>query len=58
VMINVSLSPKETPSWVSLIERRFQPAIHTRVGGVCLFSGGMVPVGKKIDAFMRLIRAI
>lgn len=49
VMINVSLSPKETPSWVSLIERRFQPALHTRVGGVCLFFGGMTPVGNQYD---------
>lgn len=49
VMINVSLSPKETPVWVSLIERRFQPKIHTRVSGVCLFSGAMVPVGTQYD---------
>ena len=47
IMINVSLSTKETPSWLSLIERRFQPAIHTRVAGVCLFSGGMIPVGNQ-----------
>jgi hypothetical protein len=53
VMTNVSLSPKETPVWVSLIERRFQPRIHTRVGGVCLFSGGMVPVGNQYGWLMQ-----
>jgi hypothetical protein len=47
IMIHESLSPRETPGWVSLIERRFQPRIHTRVGGVCLFSGGMVPIGNQ-----------
>jgi hypothetical protein len=49
VMINVSPSPKETPVWVSLVERRFQPKIHTRVSGVCVFSGGMVPVRNQYD---------
>lgn len=47
VMINVSTSKKEILVWGSLIERRFQPNIHTRVSGVCLFSGGMVPVGNQ-----------
>jgi hypothetical protein len=47
VMIDVPASPKELRGWVSLIERRFQPAIHTRISGVCLFSGGMVPVGDR-----------
>jgi len=30
-------------SWEPIIRRRFQPTIHTRVGGVCLFSSGLVP---------------
>ncbi len=49
VMIDLPTSPKELRGWVSLIERRFQPQIHTRVSGVCLFSGGMVPVGDRYD---------
>jgi hypothetical protein len=43
VMMNIPMSPTKLPVWVSLIQRRFQPEIHTRVSGVCLFSGSMVP---------------
>lgn len=56
VMINVLTSPKEISVWVSLIERRSQPKIHTRVSGVCLFSGGMEGCycrGEDIDDFRR-----
>jgi hypothetical protein len=35
--------------WSPLIQRRFQSGMHTRVSGVCLFSGGMVPVSKSYN---------
>jgi hypothetical protein len=43
IMISGPSSKKEFQVWEPLIRRRFQPKIHTRVGGVCLFDGGMVP---------------
>ena len=27
-------------NWAAVMERQFQPAKHTRVGGVCLFEAG------------------
>jgi hypothetical protein len=45
VMIFGPTSTNEQRVWSVLIQRRFQPKLHTRVGGVCLFGGGMVPVG-------------
>jgi hypothetical protein len=51
-MIDMTRVPSSTghwKPWVSLIERRFQPHIHTRVRGVCLFWGGMVLVEKGYD---------
>jgi hypothetical protein len=38
VMINVANSPGNFDAWASFILPRFQPALHTRVSGVCLFS--------------------
>ncbi len=38
VMINVGNSPGNFDAWASFILPRFQPEIHTRVSGVCLFS--------------------
>lgn len=49
VMISGPSSKKELKVWAPLIQRRFQPNILTRVSGVCLFDGGMVPAGKRID---------
>ena len=49
MMIYVSTNAKELRAWGSLIERRFQPNIHTRISGVCLFAGGMVPVGDRYN---------
>jgi hypothetical protein len=43
VMINVANSGGSFAAWSSLISRRFQPQIHTRVSAVCLFWGGSVP---------------
>jgi len=47
VMIDVPTNAKELRAWVSFIGRRLQPTIHTRVSGVCLFSGGVAPVGDR-----------
>ena len=47
IMISEPSSESELSVWRPLILRRFQPAIHTRIGGVCLFDGGMVPSGTK-----------
>lgn len=43
IMISGPSSDKELSVWKPLIRRRFQPTLHTRIGGVCLFDGGMVP---------------
>lgn len=53
VMINGPSSIKEIKSWTSLIERRFQPRIHTRVSGVCLFGAEVVPTPKGYDCLVR-----
>lgn len=45
LMIRGPTSRNELRVWGDLIQRRFQPHMHTRVGGVCLFDGGMMPVG-------------
>ena len=45
IMISEPSSESELSVWRPLILRRFQSAIHTRICGVCLFDGGMVPSG-------------
>ena len=47
IMIAGPSSESELRVWQPLILRRFQPDIHTRIGAVCLFEGGMVPSGNK-----------
>lgn len=42
IMVDMSSAMSGFKSWESLIHRRFQPDIHTRVGGMCLFGGGFV----------------
>jgi hypothetical protein len=49
VMINASGGPGRFEGWASLISKRLQPKIHTRVSGVCLFEGSMVPNGSQYD---------
>jgi hypothetical protein len=49
VMVNASSGPGRFEAWASLIGRRLQPKIHTRVSGVCLFEGSMVPNGSQYD---------
>jgi hypothetical protein len=53
VMICGPTSPNELKVWTELIQRRLQPKINTRIAGVCLFSGGMEPVGKKYGWLLR-----
>ena len=40
-MVDMSIVPGAFSVWKPLIRRRFQPTIHRRVGGVCLFRGGL-----------------
>ena len=49
IMVDVSHASGSFEVWEPLIQRRFQPTIHTRVSGVCLFEGGMVPSNKGYD---------
>ena len=41
IMIARPSSESELKVWRPLILRRFQPGIHTRIGGVCLFEGDL-----------------
>jgi len=49
IMVDVAHASGSFQAWESLIRRRFQPTIHTRVSGVCLFEGGMVPTDQGYD---------
>jgi hypothetical protein len=40
VMIDMSAAQIGVRGWVPLLRRRLQPNIHTRVGGLCLFTKG------------------
>lgn len=42
IMVQMSGAPGGFKSWEPLLRRRFQPALHTRVSAVCLFSSGLV----------------
>jgi hypothetical protein len=35
--------------WEPSLLRRFQPEMHTRVGGVCLWAGGLIVTSKGAD---------
>jgi hypothetical protein len=54
IMICGPTSRNELRVWSALIQRRFEHRIHTRVSGVCLFAGGMVPVA---NGYGWLVRA-
>ena len=41
MMVEMAAAPGAFRSWEAIIRRRFQPAMHTRVGGVVLFSAGL-----------------
>jgi hypothetical protein len=55
VMIDVASSSGAFESWSALIKRRFQPTIHTRISGVCLFEGAGVPTEKGYDWLLRTL---
>jgi hypothetical protein len=42
IMVEMTNTKTGFKSWEPLIKRRFQPTIQTRVGGVCLFSSGIL----------------
>jgi hypothetical protein len=42
IMIDAGAAAGAFREWEPLIRRRFQPTLNTRVGGVCLFSSGVV----------------
>jgi len=43
ILVEMLKAPGGFRSWEPVLQRRFQPAMHTRVGGACLFSSGLVP---------------
>jgi hypothetical protein len=45
IIIDMGRVPGGFSVWEGIIQRRFQPAMHTRVGGVCLFSSGLILTG-------------
>jgi len=44
IMVDVSGEPTAFASWAPILSRRFQPNIHTRVSGLCLFAPGILLV--------------
>jgi hypothetical protein len=42
IMIGIDAAVGASTSWGPAIQRRFQPALHTRISGVCLLGGGLV----------------
>jgi len=44
IMVDASGEPAAFTSWGPILARRFQPRIHTRVGGMCLFAPHLLPV--------------
>lgn len=53
IMICAPTSRNELRVWSELIQRRFQPSMHTRVGCVCLFEGEMMPVENRYSWAIR-----
>jgi len=53
LMIDVANASGAFESWSGLIQRRLQPRINTRISGVCLFEGSMVPTEKGYDWLLR-----
>jgi hypothetical protein len=44
IMVDTSREPAAFASWAPILSRRFQPNIHTRVGGLCLFAPQLLPI--------------
>lgn len=53
IMIDVGNTIGSFQNWESVFGRRFQPTLHTRVSGVCLFETGMGPAAGGYDWFVR-----
>ncbi|MGB8065889.1 MAG: hypothetical protein WCF26_28660 [Candidatus Sulfotelmatobacter sp.] len=53
IMVDVAHASGSFQAWESLIRRRFQPTMHTRVSGICLFEGGMVPTERGYGWLLR-----
>jgi hypothetical protein len=43
IIVEIARAPGAFRSWRPSLQRRFQPAIYTRVGGVLLFTFGLMP---------------
>jgi len=52
IMINMRNAPGGIKTWASLLRRRLQPKMHTRVGGVCLFFEAVLPTERGIALSM------
>jgi hypothetical protein len=46
IMVGVGQAPGAMKTWEPALRRRFQPQIHTRVSGVCLWLGGIFTTAK------------
>jgi hypothetical protein len=49
IMAGVRRATGAMKTWEPLLQCRFQPAMHTRVGGVCLWEGGLYTTSKGED---------
>jgi hypothetical protein len=52
IMAGVGSATGAMKTWEPLLQRRFQPQMHTRVGGVCLWAGGMFSTPKGEDQLL------
>ncbi len=53
LMFDVANASGSFQAWESLVIRRFQPKMHRRVSGVCLFDGVMAPSPKGYSWLLR-----
>ncbi len=49
IMAGVGMATGAMKTWEPLLLRRFQPEMHTRIGGVCLWAGGLFMTSKGMD---------
>ena len=42
ILARMSRAPSGMATWAPMLKRRFQPNLHTRVGGVCLYFQGLL----------------
>lgn len=49
IMAGVGRAPGAMKTWEPLLLRRFQPEMHTRVSGVCLWWGGLFVTTRGVD---------